>query len=109
MLSPPSGWHRRCGFSLLILLAGMTRILIRCDASLLIGSGHVMRCRNLARILQQLGSDVCFICRRQPDLISLLEQEFDVMVLPEQSLKSCDGLDGRDLYSRLGCTRAGCR
>ena len=85
----------------------MTRILIRCDASLLIGSGHVMRCRNLARILQQLGSDVCFICRRQPgDLISLLEQEFDVMVLPEQSLKSCDGLDGRDLYSSwLGCTQ----
>lgn len=66
-----------------------------------------MRCRTLARKLQELGSEVCFICRRQPgDLISLLEQEFDVMALPEQSLKSCDGLGGRDLYSSwLGCTQ----
>jgi UDP-2,4-diacetamido-2,4,6-trideoxy-beta-L-altropyranose hydrolase len=85
----------------------MTRILIRCDASLMIGSGHVMRCRTLARELQRCGAEVCFICRRQPgDLINLLEKEFSVLALPEQSLASCDGLEGRDLYSSwLGCTQ----
>jgi len=82
-------------------------ILIRCDASFLIGSGHVMRCRTLARELKRCGAEVSFLCRRQPgDLISLLEQEFAVLALPEQSLSACDGLEGRDLYgSWLGCTQ----
>jgi UDP-2,4-diacetamido-2,4,6-trideoxy-beta-L-altropyranose hydrolase len=85
----------------------MTRILIRCDASLMIGSGHVMRCRTLARELQRRGGKVSFLCRRQPgDLINLLEQEFEVLALPEQTLAACSGLDGRDLYSTwLGCTQ----
>ena len=80
--------------------ADMKRILIRSDASLLMGSGHVMRCRTLARELQRHGAEVSFICRRQPgDLIDLLEQEFVVLALPEQPLATCDGLEGRDLYS----------
>jgi UDP-2,4-diacetamido-2,4,6-trideoxy-beta-L-altropyranose hydrolase len=74
-------------------------ILFRCDASLSIGSGHVMRCRTLARILHQQGAEIWFICRKQPgDLINLLEQEFKVISLPEQSLKDCKGLEGRELY-----------
>ena len=85
----------------------MTGILIRCDASLLIGSGHVMRCRTLARELQRHGAEVSFLCRRQPgDLINLLEPEFAVLALPDQPLARCDGLEGRDLYSAwLGCTQ----
>lgn len=85
----------------------MKRILIRCDASLLIGSGHVIRCRTLARELQRRGADVWFLCRRQPgDLINLLEPEFAVLALPEQPLVACDGLEGRDLYGAwLGCTQ----
>lgn len=85
----------------------MTRILIRCDASLLMGSGHVMRCRTLARELQRRGAEVTFLCRRQPgDLIKLLKQEFAVLPLPEQPLAACDGLDGRDLYGAwLGCSQ----
>ena len=80
--------------------------IIRCDASLLIGSGHVMRCRTLARELQRHGVQSTFICRRQPgDLISLLKQEFPVLVLPEHSLAPCEGLEGRSLYrSWLGCS-----
>ena len=83
----------------------MTSILFRCDASLSIGSGHVMRCRTLARELQRRGADVTFLCRCQPgDLISLLEQEFPVLALPEQPLAGCEGLEGRDLYGAwLGC------
>ena len=66
----------------------LPRIVFRCDASSSIGSGHVMRCRTLARQLQIHGSDVTFICRRAPgDLISLLSQEFQVLSLP--ALHSC--------------------
>ena len=85
----------------------MTRILIRCDASLLIGSGHVMRCRTLARELQRCGAEIFFLCRRQQgDLIGLLEQEFTVLALPEQPLTSCEGFEGRCLYDAwLGCSQ----
>ena len=85
----------------------MNQFLIRCDASLLIGSGHVMRCRTLARELQRHGAEVCFLCRRQPgDLISFLEQEFSVLALPKQPRVACEGLEGRELYaSWLGCSQ----
>lgn len=85
----------------------MTTILIRTDASFSIGSGHVMRCRTLARVLKQRGASVKFICRRQPgDLINLLEQEFAVLTLPKQPLAVCEGLEGRDLYGAwLGCSQ----
>jgi UDP-2,4-diacetamido-2,4,6-trideoxy-beta-L-altropyranose hydrolase len=90
----------------------MTPILIRCDASLSIGSGHVMRCRTLARELQRRGARVTFLCRRQPgDLISLLEQEFPVLALPELPLAATQASDGQSLQSRelygawLGCSQ----
>ena len=85
----------------------VTRILFRCDASRLIGSGHVMRCRTLARQLQRRGAHVSFLCRRQPgDLIGLLEQEFEVLALPELPVSTCKGLEGRDLYlAWLGCSQ----
>lgn len=85
----------------------MTTILFRCDASFVIGSGHVMRCRRLARELHSRGADVIFLCRRQPgDLIRLLEKDFVVLALPEQPLVSCDELQGRELYSAwLGCSQ----
>lgn len=83
----------------------MTRILIRCDASSLMGSGHVIRCRTLARELRRRGSEVLFLCRQQRgDLIALLEQEFRVLALPEQALAVCEELEGRELYQAwLGC------
>jgi len=85
----------------------MTKIIIRCDASTSIGTGHVIRCRTLARQLQLRGADITFLCRRQPgDLIALLEREFYVIALPVLPLSPCDGLEGRDLYGVwLGCTQ----
>lgn len=86
----------------------MISILIRCDASMSIGSGHVMRCRTLARELQRRGAMVTFLCRRQSgDLVGLLEQEFAVLPLPELPLMDCAGLAGHDLYQAwLGCSQA---
>ena len=86
----------------------MTRILFRCDASLAIGSGHVMRCRTLARELQRRGAAITFICQRQPgDLIALLRHEFPVVALPAQPLAACEGLKGRALYGAwLGHSQA---
>ena len=85
----------------------MTRILIRCDASSLIGSGHVIRCRTLARELHRSGAEVLFFCRQLGgDLIALLENEFRVLALPELPLLSCEGLAGRELYAAwLGCSQ----
>ena len=66
-----------------------------------------MRCRTLARELQRRGAAITFLCRRQSgDLISLLEQEFTVLALPEQPLAACEGLEGRALYAAwLGCSQ----
>lgn len=85
----------------------MNQILFRCDASSLIGSGHVMRCRTLARELRNHGAEAIFLCRQQEgDLIRQLEDEFPVLALPKQSLKSVAGLKDHDLYSAwLGCTQ----
>ncbi|MCP9941932.1 UDP-2,4-diacetamido-2,4,6-trideoxy-beta-L-altropyranose hydrolase [Cyanobium sp. ATX 6E8] len=87
-------------------------ILIRADASLSIGSGHVMRCRTLARELRRRGAYVTFLCRRQPcDLISLLEQEFSVLALPELPLSATPSPEGEPLHGRqlhsawLGCSQ----
>ena len=89
----------------------MTRVLIRCDASQIIGTGHVMRCRAVALALQARGAEVVFLCRRQPgDQIEQLAEEFRVLNLPAcrqpeaRSARSAP-LRGRTLYaSWLGCS-----
>jgi len=90
----------------------MKTILIRCDASFSIGSGHVMRCRTLARELRRRGATVTFLCRRQRgDLINLLQQEFPVLALPELPLAATQPphgelVQGRELYAFwLGCSQ----
>lgn len=50
------------------------RIVVRCDASVEIGSGHVMRCLTLANTLRENGAEVSFVCRDHPGhLFSLIE------------------------------------
>ena len=49
-------------------------IIIRTDASVNIGTGHVIRCLTLADELRQKGTDINFICREGPgNLISYIE------------------------------------
>ena len=60
-------------------------IIFRTDASLLIGSGHVMRCLTLADELRLRGSNVMFICREHPgNLIDLIKDKgFTVAALQQ--------------------------
>ncbi len=57
----------------------------RTDASLQIGTGHVMRCLTLAEALRERGSYCRFICREIPGhLTSLIQQiGFEVLTLPD--------------------------
>ncbi len=50
----------------------LQKVIIRADASLEIGSGHVMRCLTLAEALVKRGFDVSFVCR---DLIGNLAED----------------------------------
>ncbi len=63
------------------------KVVIRVDASLQIGTGHVMRCLTLAEALKQQGAKVEFICREHEG--NLLEriglQGFNVYPLTQIS------------------------
>ena len=60
-------------------------IIIRADASIHIGSGHVMRCLVLAEALQEKDHNVSFVCRsQQGDMINFIQERgFDVFSLDE--------------------------
>lgn len=60
------------------------RVCFRADASVNIGSGHVMRCLTLASALREQGAECRFICREHPGhLISQIEAKgFPVIRLP---------------------------
>jgi UDP-2,4-diacetamido-2,4,6-trideoxy-beta-L-altropyranose hydrolase len=88
-------------------------IVIRTDASLLIGSGHVMRCLVLANALTVKGFTLYFAMRPQPgDLIEFVtRQGFEVLILPALKVPSEDHTwlgvsstqDADDLCAILAC------
>lgn len=61
------------------------RVLIRADASVAIGTGHILRCAALAEKFVRRGDDVIFICREQDGHLSDFlrrEKGFAVVTLP---------------------------
>lgn len=60
------------------------RIAFRTDASLQIGTGHVMRCLTLADALRERGAECLFICRPHPGnlLTQIAERGHQAVALP---------------------------
>ncbi|MCL4723014.1 MAG: UDP-2,4-diacetamido-2,4,6-trideoxy-beta-L-altropyranose hydrolase [Anaerolineae bacterium] len=63
------------------------RVGIRADASVTVGSGHVMRCLALANGLRAAGGDTYFICRDLPGHlgVEIIKQGYPVHLLPTPS------------------------
>lgn len=66
------------------MIAKEHKIVFRSDASIQIGSGHVMRCLTLADELSRQGAECSFICRRHHgNLIKEIQQQgYKVYTLP---------------------------
>ncbi|WP_157760461.1 UDP-2,4-diacetamido-2,4,6-trideoxy-beta-L-altropyranose hydrolase [Thiomicrorhabdus arctica] len=93
------------------------QVVIRADASLQIGTGHVMRCLTLADGLKKQGAKVHFICRAHPgNLIEMIESKgYAVVILdasqatrpghfkPEANLFHADWLGGSQKQDALEC------
>jgi UDP-2,4-diacetamido-2,4,6-trideoxy-beta-L-altropyranose hydrolase len=62
----------------------IAQVIFRCDASLEIGTGHVMRCLTLANALRLQGSVCRFVCKEFPgNLQNRIQQDgFEVVCLP---------------------------
>ena len=59
-----------------------SNFIFRCDASFLIGNGHLIRCRSLARYLKKRSIESIFFCREYDgNLIKLIENEFQTIPL----------------------------
>jgi UDP-2,4-diacetamido-2,4,6-trideoxy-beta-L-altropyranose hydrolase len=74
-------------------------VVIRVDASVAIGTGHVMRCLTLAKALRAGGSTVHFVCRAHEGNLCdhIVENSFAVCRLPAPKQK--EARLGRDDYA----------
>ena len=67
------------------------KVVFRVDASLQMGTGHVMRCLTLANELKQQNHEIVFICRELTGNLILLIK-YPVLVLPKNDNFQSDGL-----------------
>ncbi|MBH2032231.1 MAG: UDP-2,4-diacetamido-2,4,6-trideoxy-beta-L-altropyranose hydrolase [Pseudomonadales bacterium] len=71
------------------------KVAFRVDASLQMGTGHVMRCLTLANALKVRGAECQFICREHPgNLIAYIRSEgFQIHVLPLMESTAAELID----------------
>lgn len=83
------------------------KIVIRVDASIQIGTGHVMRCLTLAEALKQQGHQVSFICRAHFGHVipRIQESGFSVHVLSQPERVNTEGGEKFSYVSWLGVTQ----
>ena len=67
------------------------KVVFRVDASLQMGTGHVMRCLTLANELKQQNHEIVFICRELTGNLILLIK-YPVLILPKNDDFQSDGL-----------------
>ena len=84
------------------------RVAIRTDASLDIGSGHVMRCLTLADALKEQGADCHFICRvhsgHMVELIRLRGHSVTALPIGQLSPAMASGPESQPVHAALlGC------
>ena len=79
-------------------------IVFRTDASLKIGTGHVMRCLTLADALQASGAKCYFVCREHPgNLINQIRQRgFPVCALPNPPERTINNVQQPNYEDMLG-------
>lgn len=84
----------------------MTTVVFRCDSSTQIGSGHIIRCRTIARELKKQGANIKFVCRKKAgNLIGLIKKEFETFILSETPIKTVFEGKTREQYQEwLGCS-----
>ncbi|MBU1404736.1 MAG: UDP-2,4-diacetamido-2,4,6-trideoxy-beta-L-altropyranose hydrolase [Proteobacteria bacterium] len=82
------------------------KVIFRVDASVRMGTGHLLRCLTLAESLQERGVQVRFICREHSgNLIALLRQKaIPVTTLPAPGMN--DMVSAEDYAVWLGMTQA---
>ncbi|KKO48172.1 FlaR protein (FlaR) [Arsukibacterium sp. MJ3] len=74
-------------------------VLFRTDASVVLGSGHVMRCLTLAHALRKIGAQCDFACRLTSGHLAdvIRDQGFTLLPLPEnlpdQAIDACKTLE----------------
>ena len=85
--------------------SSLKTIFFRVDASVSIGTGHLSRCKNLARFLKSRGCRILFLCRDHSDSLhqSLLDSDFEYLTLPRRSSGLLSETDSSYL-GWLGCS-----
>lgn len=81
-------------------------IVFRADASLDIGTGHIVRCLTLAQRLREFGAKCTFVCREhRGNLIAMIRQRgFAALALPAAENNSSGGDEGGGHSAWLGAS-----
>lgn len=85
------------------------KVVFRVDASLVIGTGHVMRCLTLAESLTAQGDEVTFICREHAGHLfeRIASKGFQLFVLPPviSQIVELEGGEKNSYAQWLGCSQ----